>query len=183
MGAYYHAVIGKNKKRLKRLSSWQANNGAKLLEHSYLDNNYVNTVMNKLLNKPQKLGWLCDYHKGEIDWNNVPENKKWQPKVLKGDCYVINHDKKEYIDIKKYRELALKDKAFHKIFDGFVYIIHPVPLLTNSDKTAMGGGDYGEDYFLRGHWYLDTIEVKNKLPKKIKEEYTDITEQSLVLYE
>ncbi len=42
-------------------------NGLKLMEHSFLNNNYCKHIMSLLYNNPKPLIWLCDYHQPDDD--------------------------------------------------------------------------------------------------------------------
>lgn len=68
MGQYYRAVfLKKDKKTVEAsVSPWEPfHDGAKLMEHSYIDNFFVNSVEKLLLNTPSRLVWAGDYADGE----------------------------------------------------------------------------------------------------------------------
>ena len=61
MGQYYKAmVIGDHNKRYV-LSSWDYENGSKLMEHSYFTNEFVGAVDSLLLGHPMRVAWIGDY--------------------------------------------------------------------------------------------------------------------------
>ena len=65
MGQYYYPTILREKNKRfysEEFYSHDYDNGLKLTEHSYCGNNFVETIMAQLLNKPGRLAWLGDYH-------------------------------------------------------------------------------------------------------------------------
>ena len=85
MGAYYKAVLYIDGK-LIGFSPWSADNGAKLLEHSYIGNNYAHSVLEMLYKKKAKLGWVCDYNTWGF-WDQAEDKKDWNPAYM-GDYFV-----------------------------------------------------------------------------------------------
>ena len=157
MGAYFFATLDEK----KMFNTFVKDQGAKLMEHSYLKNYYVNTIMKMILNKPTKLIWLCDYTKGAITWNKVNRIKKYKSitqeemslYIDKG--MVINHTLGVYFSYKKIRDLwNPKDKELKD------WIIHPIPILSNSEDSYSGGGDYGPDDSRRATWKNHLIEFR-----------------------
>ncbi len=169
MGAYYAAAINETK-----YSTYLMDTGAKLMEHSYIENTYCKAVEAKLLNNPQKLVWLCDYHDPdpettELDWETTEDGFIELPDSYSNvtQRYFINHTKKVYIDVAK---LALMNQTEWKI--------HPLPILCNSDVESQGGGDYHRSDSRRALWCEDTIEVvldKDLIPT----DYVDVTTDSV----
>jgi hypothetical protein len=189
MGQYYKAILlNKTKKQpLVGMSSYDFGSGSKLMEHSWMKNDYVGFVEAQLLLEPRPLVWAGDYadKEGETDRNlwdmtesigtlspsvDIPEGKsKYDfdfgtvlPKRFK---YLINYDKKEFVD-----------KTKSPINDGWQ--IHPLPLLT-CEGNGRGGGDYRGDSDLIGVWSRDTIGIVSKktdIPKGFKEIICDFKE-------
>ena len=183
MGQYYNAVIlADNKKTVK---AWvyshdikytfkradgtevEHGNGLKLMEHSYIRNEFVSAFESLIKNKPQRVVWGGDYAdlcKGLK--TNIYDRCKDSNKVLPTDRpniretrYVVNHSKKEFVD--KYKVAEIKDWKGAKI--------HPLPLLT-CEGNGRGGGDFrGENKYI-GTWARDIISVESKKPKG----YTEI---------
>jgi hypothetical protein len=172
MGQYYLAIIlgekDLSKKEIIRIfmDPHNFNNGAKLTEHSYINNNYVSSF--EYLLTPEgmfyksRVVWAGDYADHEesqdnnlyqIVTNEINENKRYVCpfKDTKEYKYIINHTKKEYVDKK------------NKIF-------HPLPLLT-AEGNGRGGGDYhSKNKELVGKWSRDVISVEKEKP----EEYTEL---------
>ena len=183
MGQYYKPYI-KNVKTGEEmtLKSWDYKNGAKLTEHSWLGNDFVNAVFTIILDSPSIIGWIGDYadntgcdpelykkvwEEGGLE-NAVitPEAFCYYEDGIKGEGYIINHSKKEYISLAEYQKLAS--------ING--WCINPLPLL-----TAIGNGQGGGDYYgyqnadLVGSWYLDTIEYSYRL--EAPEDCEDVTSE------
>lgn len=68
MGQYYRPILldGESKKIIATTDSWSFDNGAKLMEHSYLRNDFVNAVVNEIIKRGKekqtvRLVWAGDY--------------------------------------------------------------------------------------------------------------------------
>lgn len=159
MGQYYHPVLlKKNGEICKAFSSYEYDNGAKLMEHSYIGNGLVKAVELALKNKKYSLIWAGDY--ADEDWYFRPtdeqyvknEGKNLITKDTESPRYIINHTKKVYID---------KEKIKNK--DEYGFIIHPLPLLT-SMGNGRGGGDYkGTNMDMVGSWAKDIISTADDI--------------------
>ena len=172
MGAYYEACV-----RDERYCTHELNNGLKLMEHGYIGNNYCQAIEYKLLNNPQPLVWVCDYHEEDdrcsITWENTEEgtleeapNAYIKNKIV----YVLNHSKGLYFELSKVQELLGESE--------YGLYIHPLPILCNSDITAMGGGDFHPEDIRRGTWCLDDISVSTDyIP--LLDEFEDVTKDVL----
>lgn len=180
MGQYYRPIILEKDDTTQPVQSWYSHdygNGLKLMEHSWIDNNFVAEVEHYLLNNPQRLVWEGDYADEEL-YNSV-KNMKVQPKtpikyedVWNGtvktdfdfnelhDTYVVNHDKKEFY------------KRPEPVKNNGEWNINPLPLLT-SEGNGQGGGDYfGEACEeMVGTWARNLIELTKEHPT---EDYTEI---------
>lgn len=156
MGQYYKPIIIDDKRKpIMAFYSWDYNNGLKLMEHSYIGNNFVNAVVNTMASKFPKgarLIWAGDYADEEkgTDQNlfdMVSEELHHKTKNTKCNSklrYIVNLTKGEYIDL----------WCLPYIGGEF---IHPLPLLT-ADGNGNGGGDYwghGQKYV--GSWKGDLI--------------------------
>lgn len=169
MGQYFKPVIidkKDSKKVVASLHTHDLNCGAKLMEHSYVGNIFINTFATLINNEDGKykgfpMAWAGDYA-DEVDgkynhWdiariNNTDEDVK----SLKANeyRYFINKTKKEFVDI----EDCPKKEGMK---------VHPLPIL-----TALGNGrshDYdpkeGELKFI-GSWAMDVIVSSNKCPNE-----------------
>ena len=88
MGQYYHQIIlGENRKSIKAFFyAHKYGNGLKLMEHSYVNNNLVNAVVNYLLDhNGGRLVWAGDYADNETVTLPVAETLPiWQKEVAEG---------------------------------------------------------------------------------------------------
>lgn len=133
-------------------------NGLKLMEHSYIDNNFVDAVMRELTEVGgARLAWAGDYADDEPGGDSIygivdlvhhaphqirPDAEK---PVLPHVRWVLNHDKHEYVDL-------------HAVPTSRWGAIHPVPLLT-AEGNGRGGGDFHGQNDLIGTWARDRIQV------------------------
>lgn len=203
MGQYYYPTIlrEKNKKYYsEEFYSHDYDSGLKLTEHSYCGNHFVETVMAQLLNNPGRLAWIGDYYEeGDFAELNPGLPKTVEKRFYKHyesehDCcagkhvshyskpeevkerqgrFILNHDKKCYIDMKKYE----KDNLTCTVDDDCLF--HPIPLLT-AVGNGRGGGDFsgvGEEDV--GRWAGDLLEVRNAKPKGYRNVTEDIQFQEI----
>ena len=183
MGQYYKpCVLKKNYKNVKQpvisgLYSYEFGNGLKLMEHSWVGNNFVRAAMQLIAKyKGYPFVWCGDYAEGIftdingesanaymlihtitpseleeiVKENGIEENYK----------YIVNYTKREYIEIPENND---------------DWIIHPLPLLC-ADGNGLDGGDYyGINMDKVGIWAYDRLGVTNKRPhyKKIKVEFKE----------
>lgn len=61
MGQYYTPVFMDNQGEICTLYAHDFDNGLKLMEHSYIGNDFVNAALILLLNKPSSVAWIGDY--------------------------------------------------------------------------------------------------------------------------
>lgn len=171
MGQYYHAVVlpplSANKSEIiAAYNPHKYGNGAKLMEHSWKGNNFVQTVESFFTPGEKfhkfRLVWAGDYADPEegreenlYDLSDVKVETTPNRKVKKEFRYIVNHTKKLYVDKCK----MTKDK------DGWV--VHPLPILT-CDGNGRGGGDYRpqtpKETQLVGSWARDIISVEKTPP-------------------
>ena len=196
MGQYYKAWV-LNGHQEACVSSWDFDSGSKLMEHSWWGNAFVNAVMYLIKDMPSMVAWVGDYSDSvgcpeyvfhycwteteeEEDEHCVipeaPENYLWDSEQkcnkTQGTGYILNYDKKTYIDLDKY--IAMNEPAD----ESWGCIVHPLPLLTEIGN-GQGGGDYhkGRAFDIVGTWFGDVLEYTNEKPP---EPFLDIT--SLVLF-
>jgi hypothetical protein len=71
MGQYYRPTfLGKKNKPISFVRCYDFGSGAKLMEHSWMANDFVGFVEKQLVNQPQKLVWAGDYADKE---SNIPK--------------------------------------------------------------------------------------------------------------
>jgi hypothetical protein len=164
MGAYYEGTI-ETDDGLIRFNPHSVDNGLKLMEHSWLKNRYVNLVLNELT-EPKRLSWVCDYTENDYwVWDNAKEVNFDSSDDFVKYKYIINEDKKLFIDVDKLEELYNEQTS-----DG--WHIHPIPILCNIEESSQGGGDFHEEDSRRSIWSKDRIWVTNDEPDKT---YQDVT--------
>jgi hypothetical protein len=163
---------------MEHVSSYDYENGAKLMEHSYIGNNFVEAVEFLLINDGEDKGrwansrivWAGDYadpeepeEDAENIYTKVSINKGLQfliEGVPSNYPYLVNWDKKEYLDKRKCPYFG----------DKHDWQIHPLPLLT-CEGNGRGGGDYRNDNDYVGTWSRCVV----NLMKEIPEGFTEIT--------
>ncbi len=118
-------------------------------------------------NKHEMLKELKGYAKEQGKKLYIQEKQlieKIQPerstKALAGYNFIINHTKKEFIDIRKVLSVG-------------GWQIHPLPLMT-CEGNGRGGGDFRGNSELVGSWARNVISVEKKAPKGYKEIIFDL---------
>jgi len=166
MGQYYKVIIlsdNKIKKEIIRawLCPYSYMNGSKLMEHSYIGNNYIQALEHLISPEGMfymsRIVWAGDYADEEEDMTSNlysicidKPNLQLYPNSGDTTCYhyIINHTQKLYID-KEY--IGQSD-------------IHPLPLLL-SEGNGRGGGDYdGNNIELCGTWVKNIISFEKEFP-------------------
>lgn len=187
MGQYYKAVLLDRDGKMTVASPTKFDNGFKLMEHSWIGNNFVNAVLECLDGTPRFLAWIGDYAMDVINeedqigtaprelakkcydyaWERETDDgvlasdaEKFDLSLENRDCFIVNNTTKEYVDMEKYIEKN-KDK------DG--WCINPLPLLT-AVGNGLGGGDYrGINDGAVGIWAFDEIYVTRICPSNYDE--------------
>ena len=176
MGQYYKAI---NIDTMEYVSPYDYDNGAKLMEHSYIGNTYVEAVEFLLLNDGEdkarwadsKIVWAGDYADPEEDGENLYSKAEGSglqfliESVPSDYHYLVNWDKKEYVD---------KTKAPGEPGN---WQVHPLPLLT-CEGNGRGGGDYHDDdepsYV--GRWARNKVNLMKEVPDGFTEIIVKFTE-------
>ena len=104
MGQYYNpCILTENKKQVKAwVYSHDFGSGLKLMEHSWLKNDFVKAFESLIIDKPEFVVWCGDYADNVKNCKtNLYERCKDKTQVTPIDKptiaqtrYVINHDKK-----------------------------------------------------------------------------------------
>ena len=159
---------------MEKVSPHDYGNGAKLMEHSYIGNDYVSAVECLLYSDgatkgrwaEQRIVWAGDYADGEENTEenlySILENKPGLKNLIKVSpdnfIYLINLDAKEYVDKSKLPVLKNSDDWF----------IHPLPLLT-AEGNGRGGGDFHGDKEYVGIWSRSRIALVKEIPDNYNE--------------
>ena len=148
---------------------------AKLMEHSWWKNPFVNAFSEFLYNNPGRVCWTGDYATEPDDFNfNLPAGivrpnykKVWGKHVTYLTCepsdftlddkFLINYDAKEYIDLNEYKVASV---------DKHGWVIHPLPLLT-AVGNGRGGGDFQDGVGIEfiGTWAWHLLAILDFPPK------------------
>lgn len=143
--------------------------GMKLTEHSWVENDFVNGVVELIEENPSTVAWVGDYADDSDDFDgNYTEEvyaSAWHDDchdrpfarmpVTHGDGHIVNHCKREYIDLERYVAANMQNG----------WCVHPLPLMT-AIGNGHGGGDYrGNDMHLVGRWAMDLIEYTHEKPE------------------
>ena len=174
MGQCYYPIVLSAVGKIVWMSAHRYRSGLKLMEHSFLGNNFVSTFEFGL--SPEGT-----YHKSRVVWagdsaDAEPEKKgnlydecteynEIRPHEKNTDKYrfIVNHSKKLFVD----------KTSVPKCIDGFA--IHPLPLLT-AEGNGRGGGDFRGDDPLVGSWARDVISVEETAPPDFEEIVFDLIE-------
>jgi len=163
MGQYYKGCFKKqNEENWKGLDPHNFNEGAKLTEHCYFDCNMLNALMGVIFHNPMQVVWAGDYADNEP---NKEDNLYKLCEVVSAEIptsienfkYLVNHDKKQFIDFTKLQE------------NKYGFIVNPLPLLT-AEGNGEGNGDYyGTEKDKIGIWARDIISVESEKPTDFEE--------------
>ena len=179
MGQYYRAILGDayglNCKVFDRSVDGEYTM-AKLMEHSWWLNPFVNAFSEFLYNEPRRVAWVGDYadEPDDFDFPNcsafyVPYyGEVWGDSItaigvsstdftLDGK-FLLNHDAKQFVDLDEYKAACTDN-------DG--WCIHPLPLLTAVGNDR-GCGDFHAGnigFELVGSWAWQLLYIKDKPPK------------------
>jgi hypothetical protein len=158
MGQYYLAIILGEKSDKEYIRTYvnphMYGNGSKLMEHSYVGNNFVKVVENLMCPGGMfykcRLVWAGDYADNEAGSDKNLYSMCDEDGGFNNTCkllsypYIVNHTKKVYIN---------KNSS-----------LHPLPLLT-AEGNGRGGGDYnGPNSAMVGTWARDVISMENEAP-------------------
>ena len=164
MGQYYKAVSLDTKQFISPF-------GAKLMEHSWIDNSYMINVQQLLApGNPwhkTRIVWTGDYSDKEL-FTGDPERNLYDlaadeftdlsnTPVIDGPQtrYIVNHSKNVYIDMEEVPSLTNVHSSWK---------IHPLSILTSSGN-GRGGGDYRDDDDTNvGSWAGDVISSEYEAP-------------------
>ena len=178
MGQYYRAILGDsfglNCKVFDRSVDGEYT-FAKLLEHSWWRNSFVNAFSELIYNEPSRVIWCGDYadEPDDFDFPNcsafyVPYyGEVWGDTVsaisvsltdftLDGK-FLLNHDTKQFVDSNEYKAACT---------DTHGWCIHPLPLLTAVGNDR-GSGDFHEGntgFEFVGSWAWHLISFSDSPP-------------------
>lgn len=151
---------------------------AKLMEHSWFENDTLKCICSFIYQKPSQVFWVGDYADNVTNQINTLSVKKIKEiydltycneknvetllltsanQISLKDRFLVNHTKKIFIDGDEYFNLAQNN-------DG--WCTHPLSLLTALGNGQGGGDFFGENKEKVGAWAGDLISVEDKLLPK-----------------
>ena len=150
--------------------------GLKLMEHSWLGNDFVNGVLEAIWDKPARVAWVGDYADDEYDFDEYYTKAVYEavwgekkapelpfdevPSIHKAG-FIANHERGEYVDLERYAKAAVVTPKWD---EGNVWVTHPLPLLT-AMGNGRGGGDYsGVNEKAVGLWAMDLLSFTEERP-------------------
>ena len=187
MGQYYRPLIIREDGELEILRSSDFDNLQKLMEHSWVQNNFVNAVYVLLWNNPCRVAWLGDYAQDDsyrfcekaggkkqyykycnAVWGTGKKQFVKPSRFQEYDLinflttetkgtYLINHTQKVYLSLERY---MLKSMI---TYGNEPWCISPLPLLTACANHS-GGSYRGTDMKHVGSWAFDKIEYTDSVP-------------------
>ena len=162
MGQYYRFILlSESGAILHWIHPHDFDSGSKMMEFSWLDNEYVAATESILASKYYRIVCAGDYGAPEDDscknlyhmCDDVPELRLSPESVVVSKllkAYIVNHTKKQYVN-------KLENKHWDPDSD---WKIHPLPLLV-SETTGSGGGDFrGTGEMDVGIWARDVISLE-----------------------
>lgn len=178
MGQYYMPT---SLDKMESVYSHNYGNGLKLMEHSWIGNEFVG-VVEKLISKGgrwfgDRIVWAGDYADPEKNENGeesqnifsmVHENNI-KPDVKENSKFgfLKNLDTNEFV--------VLSKVPVSELYEGFKWRIHPLPLLT-CEGNGRGGGDYHQESPLIGKWARNRVVMQKHRPKSGTELIFDLVE-------
>ena len=197
MGQYYKLVVlnthkksAKNAEKIKAyMMSWDFDQGAKLMEFSWIGNHFVE-YLESLINKENGLfagypvvvaGDYADeepntYKKEKLNIYQLCEEfgEKLTPEWFaknniehKHYRYVINEDKKVFIDTQRMKSCGTTEWQGGKIN----WQVNPLTLLL-ADGNGRGGGDYHKEHREVGAWRRNVVVTSDNRPDE--KEYREV---------
>lgn len=194
MGQYYKLVVlntkkksAKNSDKIKAyMKSWDFEQGAKLMEFSWIGNHFVE-YLESLINKENGVFAYYpiivagDYADEEP---NTYNKEKWNiyqlcdvfgerltPEWFAKNCikhkhyrYIINEDKMVFIDTERMRKCNVG-------YGDEKWQVHPLTILL-SDGNGRGGGDYGKKHREVGSWKRNVVLTSDNRPNE--DEYREV---------
>ena len=165
MGQYYKPICVDLKQWL--LSHDYDHTGLKLMEHSWVGNDFVGAVMSLMVKGGawfrKRIVWAGDYFGNDTDevcyfkqseeWDKIQPTECMSIEMQK-KAKLVNHTKKLYV---RYDEMP--------VHDG--WIVNPLPLLT-ALGNGRGGGDYYDEFpdcDKVGAWAGDELSIEFAVPK------------------
>jgi hypothetical protein len=198
MGQYYRSAIIAPDGRVLCADPHTFGDGAKLTEHSWISNEFVNVAYSLIYKSPKQVAWIGDYAKDEYEtcgeaytrampfdeflkfyellW--VKDRENLSPDLFsKRDLAILDYDTKGTFLVNHDKRVCVDMTVYIRentvkgdVWDG--WCMNPLPLLT-ACGNGRGGGDYSESCI--GHenvgiWAFDRLEYTDRIPAGYTEE-------------
>lgn len=202
MGQYYQPIIIFPDGSSVAFDSHQYGCGLKLMEHSWIGNDFVNAVYSRILSKPRRVAWIGDYSNDDYEncgenytrhlsfekfmeyysdvWGEQEKKEKIPPSSYSfSDLNIVNPETKKLFlvnhDQKEYLDLGRYiERCTVKEGNWAGYCVNPLPLLT-ACGNGRGGGDF---YNSPGNIGYENVGIWAfellELTKQRPENYTEI---------
>lgn len=181
MGQYYMPIIGNKFGSDCKVFNRSVDGEytlAKLMEHSWWNNPFVNSFSSKLFHQKKRVIWVGDYAEDsdfifDIDssvyipnyfeiWGNTVRTRSVKSSNFTLDNkFLINHDTKQFLDLNEYKANSIDNNG---------WCIHPIPLLT-AVGNGRGFGDFREGsigFESVGIWAWHLLSISNSSPSNYK---------------
>lgn len=210
MGQYYRTLLVFEDGSERCATAHDYDNGVKLMEHSWVGNDFVNAILGAIEDNPARVAWVGDYSTDSIkDGCNLGNgfitsrsqfekvySRTWSGGRGKGvralpktdKQYDFGMDSKDCYIVNKTKrcfvdlERYIKENSVHKY--GGIWAINPLPLLT-AVGNGLGGGDFRGPTGMEqvGTWAFDEIYVSSLCPSKWDEAMYHFRESSTADHE
>lgn len=187
MGQYWHTGFKNNGKiftSARRMKCGETDDcyiGAKLMEHSWIHNWFMNSVANYIFHNPTNILWCGDYADegdevknftyGDLGYEDIWGDNELNPFEFDlcksfdySGKYLVNHTKKVCISFDDY----IKKSTMNPKWADGTMCINPISLLTAVGNGRGGGDYYGENECMVGTWVWDLISIETDIPKDYK---------------
>ena len=179
MGQYYRTILGDayglNCKVFNRSVDGEST-FAKLMEHNWWLNPFVNAFSEFIYNEPSRVAWVGDYstepddfdfphcsafyvpHYGEVWGDSISAIGVSSTDFTLDGKFLLNHDTRQFVDLDEYKRAST---------DKHGWTIHPLPLLTAVGNDR-GGGDFhagNTGFEFVGSWAWQLISFADRPPE------------------
>lgn len=198
MGQYFRPLLIHEDGEVITASSHDFDNGIKLMEHSWIGNNFVNAILFRIKDNPTRVAWIGDYADGFVgekcnfgdgfitsenefmasyndawDSENGVEDLPQDSQII--DLNLDNADGYYLVNLTKkcyvdMGEYVRQNSIPNRFGDSQTWCINPLPILT-CVGNGMGGGDYYGETGKDdvGSWAFDQIYITYLRPGKMNE--------------
>lgn len=158
MGQYYiPTILGHRYGIFATLYAHDYDNGLKLMEHSYLGNDFVNAVSLKIYYQPMRVAWIGDYSDQPYPEDDVKEREPYQRKLMKAEFMgIYSRVWNPARNYKKIKPEPLSGFESPEKFDGYYLINHTQKLYVDLGEYEKANGwaeEWTDRYGERHSWW------------------------------